>query len=266
MREEAFTGLEPWLGLERDAGVAVLRFGADVLDIGKDLGLRQRLTELIERLAVDSSVRSLAILPGTGSLSPDRCDRFLEEVADLGRARRTSALTAAMRHEMWLSREVNWFRWVLRKTMSMPKPVVATMDGDMVLSLLGMALACDYRVVCRKLVLHNRSREIEIPPASGLLLLLPRYVGLGTARRILLREKSIDARTAFDLGLVDEVVAPENLEVRAREAASELGELPVQVVGGIKRMLLQHVPDQDKHFDREGAEILTSVRRLHGRP
>jgi len=163
---------------------------------------------------------------------------------------------------MWLSREEYMFCFVMRKTMSMPKPVVMAVGGNVVFSFLGVALGCDYRIVSTETVFHNLCHRLGIPPGFGLLYQLPLYIGVGTARRILLREERIDAQRALDLGLVDEVVPPDRLGARARAVARGLGELPGEMLRGIKRMLLQHLPSLDKHFERECEEILAAIQRL----
>ncbi len=254
--------LEPHVHLEVGASFSVVRLGEDILDVGRDMSLRQGLSDILDGLAQKPSIRAVLFLPCSGSLSPERCEPFLAEAQDQGKPRGGTASTAAWGHGMWLSREEYTFCSVMRKTMSMPKPVVLAVGGNVVFSFLGIALGCDYRIVSTETVFHNLCHKLGIPPAFGLLYQLPLHIGVGTARRLLLREERIDAQRALDLGLVDELVPPDRLEERAKAVARELGELPGQMVRGIKRMLLQRLPSLDKHFERECEEILAATRRL----
>ncbi len=59
-------------------------------------------------------------------------------------------------------------------------------------------------------------------PGDGVNILWPMWLGLNRGRHFLLMGQQLDAKQAFDLGLVAEVMAPELLHDRARQIATEL--------------------------------------------
>ena len=111
-----------------------------------------------------------------------------------------------------------------------PKPIIAAINGFALGGGCELAMACDIRIASEKAQLGQPEINLGIIPGGGGTQRLPRLVGLGKAMEMILTGDRIDARTAKDLGLVDEVVPPEELEKRALELASRIAEkAPVAV-------------------------------------
>ena len=121
-----------------------------------------------------------------------------------------------------------------------PKPVVAAIHGACLGGGLELALACRWRIATddRKTQLGVPEVQLGLIPGAGGTQRLPRRVGIATALDLILTGKSVKARKALKLGLVDEVVpAPILLEVarrRARELAK--GALRRESPGGVARL------------------------------
>jgi 3-hydroxyacyl-CoA dehydrogenase/enoyl-CoA hydratase/3-hydroxybutyryl-CoA epimerase len=101
------------------------------------------------------------------------------------------------------------------------KPVVAAIDGACLGGGLEVALACQGRVASQspKTRLGFPEVQLGILPGLGGTQRTPRLIGVQAALDLLLTGKQIDARRAYKLGLVDEVVpAPILIEVAARLA------------------------------------------------
>src|SRR5512144_564641 len=120
------------------------------------------------------------------------------------------------------------------------KPVVAAIHGACLGGGLELALACRWRVATddRRTQLGLPEVQLGLIPGAGGTQRLPRLVGIAAALDLILAGKSVKARKALKLGLVDEVVpAPILLEVarrRARELAS--GALRRERPGGVGRL------------------------------
>lgn len=110
-----------------------------------------------------------------------------------------------------------------------PKPVVAAVHGACLGGGLEWALACHYRVAAADPRTQLGLPEIQLGliPGGGGTQRLPRLVGIQTALDLILAGKSVKARKALKIGLVDEVApAASLLEVaRARAAALASGKL-----------------------------------------
>jgi 3-hydroxyacyl-CoA dehydrogenase/enoyl-CoA hydratase/3-hydroxybutyryl-CoA epimerase len=107
-----------------------------------------------------------------------------------------------------------------------PKPVVAAIHGAALGGGLEWALACHYRIASSdpRTQLGQPEVQLGVIPGAGGTQRLPRLVGIAAALDIILAGKSVRARKALKLGLVDEMVPPPLLLSVARDRALALGE------------------------------------------
>lgn len=119
----------------------------------------------------------------------------------------------------------------------LPKPVVAAVNGVAAGAGLGLALACDLRVAADSASLRTSFAGVGLAADSGLTVTLPQAIGAGRARRMLLLDEALDARTALAWGAVDAVVPDAELPARAAEWASRLAAGPTLAYGWMKRSL-----------------------------
>ena len=105
-----------------------------------------------------------------------------------------------------------------------PKPVIAMINGFCLGGGCELALACDIRVAGEKARLGQPEINLGIIPGGGGTQRLTRLVGEGKAMEIILTGDMIDAPTAFQLGLVNHVFAPEELEAKTMELANKIAE------------------------------------------
>ena len=119
----------------------------------------------------------------------------------------------------------SWFEgWerAMRALETMDRIVVAAIQGYCIGGGLQVALACDVRVARDDAVLGLPAVKEGLIPGLGVWR-LPRFVGLGRARRMVLTGEVIGAREALAIGLVDEVAPAEGfagaVEARAEQLA-----------------------------------------------
>jgi enoyl-CoA hydratase len=95
-----------------------------------------------------------------------------------------------------------------------------------------LALACDLRIAAENAVFGQPEPAIGIIPGAGATQRLPRIVGLGRAKEMILTGARWDARRALEVGLVSEVVTLDGLLAAARAMAERvlaLGPLAVRL-------------------------------------
>jgi enoyl-CoA hydratase len=103
-----------------------------------------------------------------------------------------------------------------------PRPVIAAIEGYCLGGGLEMALACDLRIAGGGAVLGLPEVTINALPSWGGTARLPRIVGLGRAREMILLGRTLDAATALAWGLVTEAVPEGQARARALEFAREI--------------------------------------------
>jgi enoyl-CoA hydratase len=174
-----------------------------------NLALMTEIIETVAGLAADPQLR-LAILTGAGG-------RAFVGGADIGEI---AALdhTTARSFITSVHRCCDAFR-------RLPVPVIARIDGYALGAGLELACACDLRVASERSLFGMPEVRIGIPSVVEAAL-LPKVIGAGRARRLLLTGEMIGAAEALAWGLVDMVVPPTALD----EAVERLS-LPILAAG-----------------------------------
>jgi len=103
-----------------------------------------------------------------------------------------------------------------------PKPVIAAVNGFALGGGCELALACDIRVASETAKFGQPELGLGIIPGAGATQRLPRIVGLGWAKHLVLTGDIIDAKQALEIGLVTAVMPAGQLQVRARELAKKI--------------------------------------------
>lgn len=133
-----------------------------------------------------------------------------------------------------------------------PKPTVAVLPGAAAGAGLGLALACDMRIGSTAAVIATAFGRVGLSGDYGATWLLRSLVGPSRARRLLYLGERIDAATALEHGLLDWVVAPEELDAFATETVARLAAGPRMALAAMKRNLLDaETLDLTTAMDRE---------------
>lgn len=99
------------------------------------------------------------------------------------------------------------------------KPVVAAINGYALGGGCELALACDIRIACEDAKFGQPEVNLGLIPGFGATQRLPRLVGIGKAKEMILTGRTIDAKEAEAIGLVNKVVKEGELMEKALEIA-----------------------------------------------
>ena len=189
-----------------------------------DSGAKQALRTSLEALGEDPAVRAV-ILTGSG---PVFCvGQDLKAHAAALAADATAAWDTVRDH----------YNPIVTALATMPKPVIAAVNGVAAGAGASFAFACDLRLVADTAAFHLAFSGIGLSADSGLSWTLPRLVGFGRAVDLLLRARPIPSSSAMELGLAHEVVAADALAERAASVAAELAAGPTVAFGAVKQAL-----------------------------
>lgn len=100
---------------------------------------------------------------------------------------------------------------VFRMIEAMEKPSIAAVNGFALGGGCELAMCCDFRIASSKAKFGQPEVGLGITPGFGGTQRLPRLVGSGMARQMLYTADVINASEALRIGLVNNVVAPEEL-------------------------------------------------------
>jgi 2-(1,2-epoxy-1,2-dihydrophenyl)acetyl-CoA isomerase len=120
---------------------------------------------------------------------------------------------------------------------TMPKPVVAAVNGIAAGAGAAFAFACDFRVVADTAGFNLAFAAIGLSADSGSSWTLPRLVGMARAKELLLQPSTVPAQRALELGLATQVVEQPAVLPTALQLAAELAAGPTVAYGAIRRAL-----------------------------
>lgn len=127
---------------------------------------------------------------------------------------------------------VEFGKRILRKIENSDKPFVGAINGIAISGGNELALACHGRVACEDARFGQPELALGIIPFWGGTQRLPRLIGRGAAKKLVITGHVIPAQEAHRIGLVDKVVKTKEL---AKEAAEKANSLRISGLEGIKQ-------------------------------
>jgi enoyl-CoA hydratase/carnithine racemase len=118
----------------------------------------------------------------------------------------------------------------------LPVPVIAAIDGYALGAGLEVAVSCDLRVASRRAQFGMPEVKVGLPSVVEAAL-IPRLIGFGRAREMMMLGEIIDADTALRWGLVERVVAPEALDAEVEKIVAALLAAGAQAVRRQKALM-----------------------------
>jgi len=138
-----------------------------------------------------------------------------------------------------------------------PLPVIGAVNGVAITGGLELALACDFRIASQKARFADTHSRVGVVPAWGLTARLPQAVGQSWARQMSFTGDFVDAELALRIGLVNEVVAHEQLLARAVSLAESVGGTSKPTLSKVRALY-------DRSRDESGASALADEVALSG--
>jgi enoyl-CoA hydratase/carnithine racemase len=140
-------------------------------------------------------------------------------------------------------------------------PVIGVINGAAAGYGLDLALGCDMRLGSASTRLLPGFAKRGVVPESGGTWYLPRLVGWSRACRIAMLGRDLDAQDSLALGLLDLVVADDELTKTAQEWSAEIAANAPLAVQGMKRLFREGLSEP---FRPHSAKVLAETMRLFG--
>ena len=169
-----------------------------------DLDTVAAVREALGRLETDASV-GVVIITGAGE-SAFVSGADINDIRERGRDEGLAAINSS------LFAEIERF----------PRPTIAAVNGYALGGGCELALACDIRIASDTAKFGQPELGLGIIPGAGATQRLPRLVGMGRAKHMILTGDVIDAKQALEIGLVSAIAPAGQLQLRARELAKKI--------------------------------------------
>lgn len=214
--------------------------GMNSLTLATKIALRDSLHEA----AADSAVRAV-VLTGTGRAFCVGQD-LREHVAGLTGEQDLGGSTTVAEH----------YNPIATAIATMPKPVIAAVNGIAAGAGASIAFASDFRVLKRSAGFNTAFAGIAFSCDTGASWTLPRLVGQGRAMDLLLRPRTVPADEALAMGLATSVVDDDEFDAAVAALASELAQGPTLAYGAIKRAVaFSAIHDLPSSLEHEGQKM-----------
>ena len=211
--------------------------------------MKAELLDVLKTIERDDAVRCLVITGAGRAFSSGQDLGDLKEMyagsepPDLGEMLRTG------------------YNPLIRRIRGMDKPVIAAVNGVAAGAGCSFALACDLRIASQKASFIEAFIQVGLIPDCGGTFMLPRLVGIGKAMEMCFTGQKLSAEEALRIGLVNRVVAPEELTDATMELARKLANLPTKAIGLTKRLINQsHASDLSAQLEAEAFAQTTAAR------
>ena len=181
----------------------------------------------------------------------------------------------------WISKALSEERWaelealldlgssVAHGLMTLPKPVVAVVQGPAAGAGLSLALGADLRIASSEALFSMAFVKLGLHPDWGGSVGLSRLVNPAIAAELMLLGDTLDATRAQALGLVNQVVPPERLEAAVETLSRRLAAGPAETFARIKATLLRNqgldATSLRARLEAEGAQMKAAMRHPDAR-
>jgi 2-(1,2-epoxy-1,2-dihydrophenyl)acetyl-CoA isomerase len=209
-----------------DGAVATITLNRPAARNALTAEMKMALLAALREAAAAAEVRAVII---TGAGQGFCAGQDLREHADslAGDAAREAAADTVRLH----------YNPIIMTITTMPKPVIAAVNGIAAGAGASLALACDFRIAARQASLLMAFARVGLGADSGASWTLQRLAGIGRATELLMLAEPVEAAKALEYGLVTSVVDAADLPAAARELAARLAAGPTAAYAAIKEAI-----------------------------
>lgn len=227
-----------FLGFEteiHDPGIAVITFNQPERMNGLTQAIKRDLIEQLTQAQMDDRVR-VVVFTGQGRAfcaGDDITGRALPEAQKLmpdiapGHREAIGTYEGLRVHSQTVNTGIR----------NLDKLSIAAVNGIAIQTGMSLALSCDFRIASKEARLGSATLRFGLLPDEGGQFLLVQLMGVARTMDFLMRKKIVPAAEALELGLVNEVVEPDQLMVRTMELARELANGPQVSMRLLKRTI-----------------------------
>lgn len=143
------------------------------------------------------------------------------------------------------------------------KPIIGAINGYAITGGFELALNCDFLIASENAVFADTHAKVGIHPGWGMTQLLQQAVGQKMAKQFSLTCDFITPEKALSCGLINELVAAEELLPRTREIALQICQLKYDMVLTVKKLIENRNNNTfDKALEIERKEFLKFVEKF----
>ena len=227
--------------------VLVLSLKDNLMFRATSLKTKSTIIDYLDQLSRTEAIKVLLVVSSPNKAGREEYCKFYDQVIQ-------SALDINTVHKLFHAVDD-----LILKIKEINQIVVHADSGNVLPLFLNISLACDYRIVADNTVFQNPCLEYGLVPKGGGAFFLSKILGAGGACRIMLSEEDISAGGALKLGLVDEIVAFNELRDAAFKVAEDFARKPSRSLRCCKRLLNFSFKELREYLEFETDELIKMI-------
>lgn len=237
---------QPVLIVDNAGGVRTLTLNRPDAYNSFTVELKESLLAELHRAATEPTVRAVVI---TGAGKAFGAGQDLREHVAVLDADGDAPMNTVHAH----------FNPIVRALTTMPKPVIAAVNGTAAGAGASLAFACDLRIAAESAKFLLAFAGVGLSADTGASWTLPRLVGYGRAMEMMLLGQPVTAQEALRIGMVNRVVPDGTALTAATELAASMAAGPTAAYARIKEAMVAAAGADLEHAlateDRTQAEL-----------
>jgi len=227
--------------------VLVLNLKDNLMFRATSLAAKSTILDYLDQLSRTDAIKVLLLVSSPKKAGKEEYSKFYNQVIQ-------SVLDINAVHKLFHAVDD-----LILKIKEINQIVIHADSGNVLPLFLNISLACDYRIVADNTVFQNPCLEYGLVPKGGGAFFLSKILGAGGAYRIMLSEEDITADEALKLGLVDQIVAFNELGDAAFKVAEDFARKPSRSLRCCKRLLNFSFKELREYLEFETDELTKMI-------
>jgi len=216
---------DPSVLLDVTDGVATVTLNRPDAMNSLDVATKELLRDTLQSVAADDAVRCV-VITGTGRAFCVGQD-LKEHINLLENGGSDQLFRTVDEH----------YNPIVTALVTMPKPVIAKVQGVAAGAGASLTFACDFRILSDRAAYNMAFTGIALSCDTGISWTLPRLIGKAKALELLYFPSTLSAQESLEKGLATQVVPADELDAAVDELAAKLASGPTVAYGAIRRSL-----------------------------
>lgn len=204
-------------------GVGAVTFNRPDNANAMDLEVMQHLMQIAIECDEDPAIRSV-LITGNGS--------FFSAGGDLDAFGEAADRAGALIKEM-----TTYYHAAISRFVRMDAPIVAAVNGMAAGAGFSLVAACDLAIAAESARFTSAYTAASLSPDGSSTYFVPRLVGMRRAMELMLTNRRLDAAEALEWGLINRVVADDDLMAESMDLARQLARGATLAYGTVKKLL-----------------------------
>ncbi len=234
---------------DREDEFAVFHLKADALTLFFDIASRNSYNEFSKGIMIDDSIKGIAFIN----------DHDLFDDADYGEKVKNIFQSKGDADKQAFEKIANSV-WISSKLyLGCAKPTACGIIGKASYDYLGFSMLYNYRCASEGTSFVNTAYDYGVPPVALLPFFLRHSVGQSKAEEILLLKETITSQEVKALGLIQDIVAENNVLDSCLTALESMARIPKGTFAVMQRIIQPELKDLEVYLDAAKKMILTEV-------